>query len=91
MIHFYGQSSQHEPVIIVGDESSIEILIKGLQEALSTHNSKTDVLFTSDGEGYNVYCAVRSDLEQFPVPYTSEDCQETDASKWKNLLTVYIK
>lgn len=84
-LHIYAQSCWHDQVIIVGNRESLEMLQLAIKNALEDNQSASDLMFVSDGEGYNVlaYQASTEEMDKLPVPYTDEVAADKD---WSELI-----
>ena len=74
-LHVYSQAYQHDECIIVGNREGLRALLESLRFALDGEGAVPQLVFTSDGEGYDVL-AVRLDspelFDRLSMPYKDD-------------------
>lgn len=76
MLQIYAQPAFHDEAWIIGDYNGLQKLRDAIDRALLNGMGKTDVVFVSDGEGYNAYVVEMNTGDnrwtQLEPPYTED-------------------
>lgn len=90
ILHIYGQSFWHNPVLIVGTLSGLEKLYNVIGNAIKDPDAvKTSYdLFVNDGEGFIVAVALEDEktIERLSVPYSDNAAREKKSGDGKSYL-----
>lgn len=78
-LHIHAQYQQHEEARICGTREALESLQKAINQLISSGKSEKEVVVEMqchDGEGYELFLQMKSDLEDDSLPYVS--CKKWD-------------